>query len=250
MTQEPELEAPNVADVPEPDQPLDEPGPSDDDATEEEEAHEAETHEPEPAAEPEAQGLSPADWEKRFQKSDRAFDTYTRAISKIWEDDAVDLLPVVVSPSAPPGFLNKHDAGRVPDEVKTPILEFFGIAREKNYRPDPETHTCPTCDGEGKTETGSKVASFATRACPTCGGRGATGLDRAPQVPQGNGHKEEAFTLTSSGPLEAADVDNWGEPRFLPDGSVNENYGRQPQYKVEHPVYGRTAGLTAQDAKV
>jgi hypothetical protein len=120
MTQEPELTEPNVADVPEPDQPIDEPGPSDDEATEEEEAHEAETHEGEPGPEPVAQGVSPQEWEKRWKKSEGAFQTYVRAIGRIWEEDATDLIPISISPSAPPGFIYGPDAGRVPDDVKNP----------------------------------------------------------------------------------------------------------------------------------
>jgi hypothetical protein len=236
-----ELSEPSVADVPEPDQP----GPEEE---AEEEAAEAEQAAEQPAESEPEQAAQQAEWERRYARSERAFNSYLKKVSEIYADDAVNLIPVSISPSAPPGFIYTHDAGRVPDDVKAPILEFFGIATQKDYKPDPETRTCPTCDGEGKTTTGSKVASFATRACPTCGGRGATGLDSAAAVPQGNGRRDEAFTLTTSGPMEAADVDNWGEPRFLPDGTVNENFGRQPQYKVEHPVYGRTAGLTAQDA--
>lgn len=236
-----------VAEEPETPQEPSEPETTPEPAEEEEQAEEAAE---EPTEAPAEQGAQQAEWERRFTKSEKRFATYERAVRELYDDDAEYLIPVSISPSAPPGFIYTHDAGRVPDEVKAPILEFFGIAREKDYKPDPETRTCPTCDGEGKTQTGSKVASFATRACPTCGGRGATGLDTPAAAPHANGRREEPFTLTTSGPLEAADVDNWGEPRFLPDGSVNENFGRQPQYKVEHPVYGRTANLTAQDAQV
>jgi hypothetical protein len=240
---ETEAEVPTVADVPEPDQ-----EPTEDEAEAEAEAERQ--AEPEPEVESEAQGATQAEWEARFNKSEKRFATYTRQVSDIYGDDAVNLIPVSISPSAPPGFIYKYDAGNVPDEVKAPILEFFGIAREQDYEPDPETVACSDCKGKGKTKTGSTVGNHETRPCPTCKGYGYT--TKAGAVPVAisgtNGQNITAdFNVT---PLVTEDVDNWGEPKILPDGRLNPNYGKQPQFKEQVAPWGVTANLTAQDAKV
>ena len=35
------------------------------------------------------------------------------------------------------------------------------------------------------------------------------------------------------------------EPRILPDGRQNPNFGKWPQYKIQVAPYGVTAGLNA-----
>lgn len=238
-----ELQEPTVADVPEPDQP------SDDD-TAEEEAHEAENEPQERGEPPEAQGVPPEVWEKRFQRADRAFQAYSRKIGDIFEEDANDLIPFTLSQSAPPGFINKHDAGRVDEQIKAAALDFLGFAREQDYEPDPEARECPTCKGKGKTKTGSHVAGKETRACPRCLGSGAEGLGAQQLSETGNGRSTEPFTLAEPSSALAADADNWGEPRILPDGRENPNYGKMPQFKITVEPYGVTANLTSMDAAV
>src|SRR5437879_2926390 len=68
-----------------------------------------------PPAPPEQEGTTPEAWEKRFTKAEQRFSTYTKAITGLWEDDAIHVVPVSISPSAPPGFLDVRDAGRVPE---------------------------------------------------------------------------------------------------------------------------------------
>jgi hypothetical protein len=196
---------------------------------------------------PEPQGLTQAEAEKRFRSADKRFETYFKAVAALWDDEAPNLAPVVVSPSAPPGFIDLRDAGRVPDEMQAPILEFFGFAREQDYEPDPQTSECHTCKGKGKTKTGSHVAGKETRPCPTCNGSGAEGLTASPVAVGGNGTTDEPFTLAEPASAIAPDSDNWNEPRILPDGRENPNYGKQPQFKVPVEPWGITAGLGAQD---
>ena len=72
---------------------------------------------PAPSQGPESpQGLTQADWEARFQKVEKAWATYAKRVDVVWEEDALKLIPLTVSPSAPPGFLSADDAGRIPDE--------------------------------------------------------------------------------------------------------------------------------------
>src|SRR5712691_10135292 len=156
-----ELQEPTVTDVPEPDQPSD-------DETSEEEAAEAEQGAQEPTEAPEAQGTTPEEWEKRFQKAERAFASYTKKVTEIYADEATLLTPFSISPSAPPGFVYGPDAGRVPEDVQRLTFEFFGLAREQDYEADPEAHECRTYKGKGKTSTGSHVGGNESRSCPTC----------------------------------------------------------------------------------
>src|SRR5437867_3233617 len=105
MSEPNELQEPQVTDVPEPDQEPSEPAQPTEDETAEDEAAEAEDPAQESTEAPEAQSVSPQEWEKRWKKSEGAFQTYVRAIGRIWEEDATDLIPVSISPSAPPGFI-------------------------------------------------------------------------------------------------------------------------------------------------
>lgn len=205
--------------------------------------------EPSPETEPSGSlGASPEDWEKRWQKADKAFAAYTRRISDIYEEDAADLVPVSVSPSAPPGFIYGPDAGRVPDEMQQPILSFFGLARPVALKQDPHTRTCPVCDGEGELETGSHVPENRKHECGECKGYGYVPPPERPE----NGRTRAGMQLAPVGqhtePVATEDRDSWQEPRLLPDGRENPNFGRMPQHKVPVPPWGVTAGLTAHDA--
>lgn len=247
MTQDTETEPtePTVKDVPEPDQDPHEPVP--DEAEEEAEADETSVpFEPPEETEPaEASGLTQRDWEKRFEKAEKAFEVYARRIGVIFEDDAVQLIPFPLGQAAPLGFIHRDEAGRVPDEIKSAVLQYIGLPREQDYADDPETHTCDRCQGKGKTKTGSLVAEYATQTCPTCKGRGAVGLAYAGAPSETNGHVDEPFTLAQETNKETADADDWGQPRLLPDGRDNPNYGRMPSYWVEVEPWGKTQNLNA-----
>jgi hypothetical protein len=192
--------------------------------------------------------LTQAEAEARFTKADKSFGGYAKRVTDLWGDDAVHLLPVSISPSAPAGFIDVRDAGRVPDEMKAPIMEFFGLARPLDYSPDPQTETCPTCSGEGKTATGSKVPGNESRKCPTCNGYGYI----PPPTAATNGPVAAADFHAPAGeaatPLSSEERDMWGESKLLPDGRENPNYGKMPQHKIQVAPWGITANLTAQDA--
>jgi uncharacterized protein YbaR (Trm112 family) len=216
--------------------------PAEDEQAEEEE--QAETPEPEPEPEPEAL----VDEEKlaRLKKITTSFNTYTASVERNLEEDWLDTVACPLCYGTDhPAYLSKHGAGRVPEDVKEAVLMFLGFAREQDYEPDPQTQTCRTCAGKGKTLTGSHVAGRETHACPTCKGSGAEGLSVVPGSAGANGSSEEAFTLAAVMGEPATDADNWGEPRILPDGRENPNWGRQPQFKVPVEPWGVTAGLNA-----
>lgn len=246
---------PDPADVPEPEQA---PEPTEPEPTEQEQADEEQETADHLAdnlaglgGAAEAALDAPAtaeDWEKRFATAEKRFATYSRAVTALWEEDAVHLAPISISPSAPPGFIDVRDAGRVPEEIKAVVMEFFGVPREQDYEPDPAAHTCGTCKGKGRTATGSLVASERSRQCPACRGLGF--VDESDTSPNGD---VSALFAAASGeldrePVAGGDRDPWGEPRILPNGERNENYGLMPQFKKEHPTYGVTANLGATPA--
>lgn len=185
---------------------------------------------------------------KAFKKIDTSFKTYSAAIERNLGDEVTDWLycPLCAS-GAVPGYLNKNDMGRVPAEVEANVKTFLGLAREKDY-PASDTHSmCGICQGLGKVSTGSRVPDHATITCHACRGFGYT----PPPARSGadeiaNGAQPDYSTLTPHD-FEQPDRDNWGEPRVLPDGTLNENYGKMPQFKSEHPVFGVTASLTAEE---
>ncbi len=229
--------------------------------TEDEQAEEAgegegsespdEPAQPEPETEPpQPEGLTQAEAEARFQKADKSFGGYQRRVKDLWGDEGEYLLPVSISPSAPPGFIDVRDAGRVPEEMQRPIQEFFGLARARDYKPDPQVGTCPGCEGEGLTATGSHVAGNDTRKCPQCRGFGYVpppGAATNGETPASDFHQPIGEAVA---PLSDEERDMWGEAHLLPDGRENPNYGKMPQHKITVSPWGVTANLTAQDAPV
>ncbi len=236
-----ELDAPGVADVPEPDQPLDDP--EADEA--ESEAHEA-AHEPTELSV--AEGRTPEQWEKLWKDTERAFAAYTKKVTALWEEDALALTPFNLDPYSPPGFLNMEHAGRIDDETQAAAMGFLGVPREQEYEADPEAAACQVCKGKGLTATGSLVGTNRTRNCPACQGIGY--LVRGVAATNGTSPVSSSHVPVSEqvAPLATGELDSWGEPRILPNGERNENFGKMPQFKVPHPVYGITANLSVTEA--
>ena len=199
---------------------------------------------------PEEQPSAPVDEErsKMFQKIERSFSTYKAAVERNLGDEVTDWLgcPLCYSGTAP-GYVNRHDLGHVPEEVKANVQMFLGYAREKEYPEAKGINQCAGCAGLGKVSTGSRVAEHMTITCPDCKGYGYTpppGARELHSVAVGNGQHEAADPHAD---LEVPDRDNWGEPRILPDGTLNDNYGKQPQFKTRHPVYGETRLLSPEE---
>lgn len=202
--------------------------------------------EPEAPAEPE-QG-SDEDRVAMAKKIDRSFKTYQAAVERNIGDEVTDwlLCPLCASGMAP-GFVNRHDLGRVPDEVQANVQTYLGFARETEYPAAHGIHVCSDCEGLGKVSTGSRVAEHMTITCPTCKGYGYTPPPGfAANQPTGNGHAAEV-AAEALADLDSPERDNWGEPRVLPDGTLNGNFGKMPQFKTVHPVFGVTANLTPEE---
>lgn len=226
-----ELEQPDVPDELEPDEAA-------------EDAEQPTEPEPEPAPEPPAD----EDREKLAKALNTRFNSYQKSVEDKLGDEVNDwlLCPLCASGMAP-GFMNRHDLGRVPDEVVANVQTFLGYARETDYEAAPGIVTCTDCGGLGKVSTGSRVAEHMTITCPTCKGYGY--VPPPGGHPTGNGHHDtpEASVTAALADLDTPERDNWGEPRVLPDGTLNDNFGKMPQFKSVHPVYGVTANLSPEE---
>lgn len=201
-----------------------------------------------PVESPPPSAVTPEQMEKRFAQAEKAVTTYVRRITDIYQEQALDLIECPLCPGIHKGFVNKYDAGQVPREVGDAVLLFLGLARERQYEQSARYRTCPACAGEGKVYTGSHVPTKETIRCDDCDGggfippmRGASARNGSEDVAHFEVHGDE---LTS----EPAERDAWGEPRILPDGRENPNYGKMPQFKVNVEPWGVTANLKAQDA--
>lgn len=239
--------------VTEPTEPTTEPAPTE--PTEptqpdEEPAQPEQADEPAPSPPEPQSGATQEEWEARFSKSEQRFKTYERAVFGIFEDDAHDLIdcPLCLGPVR--GFIDKNALGHFPPEQVALVKQVIGITAEMEYPASSKYHTCTECDGTGRVTTGSKVAGQENIGCGECNERGWIGPEVA--VAATNGHVEN--TATNANPpappsdLSTPDPDEFNQPRVLPDGRLNPNYGRRPNFWIEVPPWGSTQGLTAQDA--
>lgn len=222
---------------------------------EEDEAEAVEEEESAPQAEPEPEPEDDADRllseqkrEKAYAAVERSWKTYTAAIERNLGDETKDWLGCpMCAANMIPGHVHRDQLGAFPDEVAANVKYALGLAREQEYEQARNLDTCGDCRGLGKVKTGSQVGNYMTITCPRCKGHGYFPPPGA--ASSGNG------TATVSVPAEVAisfdhtdpDRDAWGEPRVLPDGTLNDNFGKMPQFKQPHPVYGITANLTSAD---
>lgn len=202
----------------------------------------------EPAPEPEPEQATDEDRAKLAKSLDTRFTTYRNSVEKMLGDEVTDwLLCPLCAAGMAPGFVNRHDLGRVPEEVQKNVTMYLGYARETEYPAARGIQMCEQCDGLGKVSTGSRVAEHMTVTCPTCKGYGYNPPPGfAASAPPQNGEAAHAVA-DALADLDTPERDNWGEPRVLPDGTLNGNFGKMPQFKQVHPVYGVTANLSPED---
>ena len=185
-------------------------------------------------------------WDKRWKTHERLSNAYFKKIEDLWGDDAVKLTRWMIGPNSPYGYISETDVGRLPDDFKQGLETVLGTVREQDYEPDPNAAPCPTCKGKGKTKLPSAVAGQDSRVCPTCNGAGW--LEQGGPSANGvtEGVRAPALALAIAPDIQHGDVDEWGEPRILPDQRPNPNFGKLPQHKVTVEPYGITRLITQQ----
>lgn len=225
-------------------------GPSQDDDNEEGEGGDAEPSEPatEPQEQPQAHSLSPEQLEKRALEAERSFGRHAKRIGDLYEEEGARLLPCPLCPDQHKGFVHADFAGRVPQEIADAVKFYLGIQREQDYPRSQVHQACKQCEGTGKVATGSRVSGHEAITCPDCKGYGYMPPPAPTQKLNGAPIQEVSAEAITEALQSAEDVDEWGEPRILPDGRENPNFGKMPNRKVLVHPWGVTAHLTALDA--
>lgn len=221
----------------------DEPGPSDD---EQEAEADDDEQAPEPEPEPVAQGTTPEQWEARFKKIEGSWNTYTRAVEKQLAEAGDDYFRCPLCLGDTPGFLNRGQAGRFPDEQADLVKHVLGLARPVTLKQSKRYTRCAECDGHGKVATASQVPGNEDIKCEDCDGWGFTPPPSAPRNGQAPPAALPTLAAKGSPDIENPDPDGFGQPRYLPDGRDNPNWMRMPSAWVEVHPFGKTVGLTPQ----
>lgn len=172
-----------------------------------------------------------AELNKQREQLARSSATWRRRVSDVLGEDAEHLVACPLCEPDIPGFM-------FPPELVTPwsdehaqLLAVLRDGGETVYAEATDVHRCGACDGYGKNLTGSRVPGQETKACAQCSGFGYTPPPGASE--NGSGRAEvtqvPVFAGVNAPMMEEKDV--WGSPRTLPDGQLNPNFGKMPQYK-------------------
>jgi hypothetical protein len=223
---------------------------------EEEEASESEGEpaEAEPSGEapsseaPVAATKTDAEWEKIGKSLDTRATTYRNAVSTLMGESAQDLVPCEL---CTPPFIGFHfpAASEQPrSDLHARLLAVLQRPTAVDIKQDPNTRACPTCEGLGELLTGSNVPGNERHKCPDCSGYGFVPPPGSAAPTNGAADTRLAPVGEHVAPLITDDTDAWGEPKLLPDGRENPNYGKMPQFKIQVPPWGTTANLTPADA--
>jgi hypothetical protein len=172
-----------------------------------------------------------ADIEGKLKKIATSAQTFRRRVDDLLGEDAQHLVACELCEPEIPGFHWPAELAQPRDETHARLLDVLRSPAAPDYVAASGMRTCEVCQGWGKVKTGSRVAGQEITACPTCRAFG--------YVPPPGSVQGEVFTADGDGgsvnaPTDfgpQADADPWGSPRVMPDGQLNPNYGRMPQYK-------------------
>jgi hypothetical protein len=207
---------------------------------------EQQADEPEPE-QPPFGGPTPEAVERGFRAVKQSWGTYKSSVARNLDFMAEQLLECPMCNPQVPGHVNVNDAGHYPPEIIGPIKAFLGFSQEVDYEQDTDTRTCPKCGGLGEVKTGSQIPENSHHRCNNCMGYGFVPPPGGDQPPITRTGEVLAPSGESAAPLDQNEIDPTGEPKILPDGRPNPNFGKWPQFKILVPPYGITANLTAQD---
>jgi len=131
--------------------------------------------EPEPDDEPEAEAVpEPAALtEKELEKAQNALakeaTAHANRVSKIMGEAYLEL---TVCPMCVPNIPGYYFGEFIPDDTRQAVLSALDVSAASDLPHDPEAQVCDTCQGHGKTITGSLVLEHLTKMCPECKGMG------------------------------------------------------------------------------
>ena len=172
-----------------------------------------------------------AEWDAKLRKLNVSAGTWRRRVSDVLGDDALALVPCELCMADIPGFHLAHEFMIADDVTQARLIDVLRTPSAPEYVASPGQRQCDACKGWGKVRTGSKVPGQDVGTCGTCRGFGFVpppGVNTATGEVTGSEHGQAA-PPEDVGPQP--DSDPWGSPRVLPDGQLNPNYGRMPQYK-------------------
>lgn len=202
-------------------------------------------NEPEPETDPaEVEDTGPS--VEAVMKLGKSFETYAKKVGETYGKNAQYLAECPLCPTNHKGYVDLRYAGQVPGEVASEVYAYLTATDVGTYEQDPGTKTCPVCAGKTQVRTGALSGQWITRTCPNCGGYGFMPPPTEVVGSKGVGGSGGVIALVPEDTGPSEDVDEWGEPRILPDGTLNSNFGMMPNRKQVHPIYGVTANLTAQ----
>lgn len=194
---------------------------------EEEEEAEAETAEGES---PDGEPVSERMIEEQYRKLARSATTWRNAVSRILGEQANELYTCPMCDPATPGFFDAHAIEHPANELQERLFASLAAPSAPEYREAPNATRCQTCDGYGRTRSGSQKPQNELIDCIVCSGLGYMKRPGYDPAPAANGAPAVYVApQTPDAPVQG-DVDSWGIPRLLGDGQPNPNYGRAPQY--------------------
>jgi hypothetical protein len=184
-----------------------------------------------------ASGKSDAEMERTMKRLEQSATTWRNRVSALLEESAQDLVPCELCLPIIPGFHWPAEVEQPRDATHARLLSVLKTPEGPPLKAANNTRSCDHCDGYGRVLSGSKVASHREINCSNCGGKGYLGGPTA----QTNGGVSIAFTPdaipASRDDEPPTDVDSWGIPRLLEDGTENPNFGRTPQFwNPSYPV--------------
>ena len=189
--------------------------------------------------------LPEAQAEKIMRDATNDWERFKKRTVERWQGEGEYLRDCPLCFDQHKGLVDLRHAGHYPQEIVDAVMGFLGLARERAYKQSGKHQTCSFCDGEGKVQTGSHVPGKTTVDCPECRGYGYT-PPPGHALATATSHNGEVIDAPNPvDDLEHGEYDEFDEPRILPDGRENPNFGRRPAYKVPVEPWGVTAGLRA-----
>jgi len=106
---------------------------------------------------------------KVLDKLDREAERHTKRLTEILEEEALMLLPCELCNPRHAGWVNMS---QVTEDARARVRVMIGDREPVKRLADRYARRCESCDGEGVTETGSKVSGQMELPCKECQGKG------------------------------------------------------------------------------